>query len=331
MAGRNELALPWNSGFVAESVPVNFSAMTPASAQGLDYRSVIGAGQQGAIGAGGFATDARAQQASLADAILARARGEGGPSLAELQLRQATDRNAAQAAGAIGSIRGMNPGAAARLILNQQAGMNQQAAGQAALLRAQEQQSAQALGAQALGGMRGQDLGQMGAYGALFGQAGGLQQGLTGADLERQRMNAQMALAQQQSQMEAQRINAGIDQQNAQNNAQVIGSTVNAIGAGLGMGAGGKFDGGEIPGRPAVAGDSPRNDTVPAWLSPGEIVLPRTVAQSANAPDRAAEFVAAIRGGEGGGGPEGLAELDRRLREIEARLSGSGGGKAGGR
>lgn len=35
-------------------------------------------------------------------------------------------------------------------------------------------------------------------------------------------------------------------------------------------------NGGPVPGRPAVPGNDPRNDTVPARLSPGEFVVPRT-------------------------------------------------------
>jgi hypothetical protein len=35
--------------------------------------------------------------------------------------------------------------------------------------------------------------------------------------------------------------------------------------------------GGKVPGQPKVAGDSSKNDTVPAMLSPGELVIPRTV------------------------------------------------------
>jgi len=37
--------------------------------------------------------------------------------------------------------------------------------------------------------------------------------------------------------------------------------------------------GGQVPGTPEVSGDSPKNDVVSAKLSPGEIVLPRTVVQ----------------------------------------------------
>lgn len=39
-------------------------------------------------------------------------------------------------------------------------------------------------------------------------------------------------------------------------------------------------DGGKVPGQAQVAGDSPRNDTVHAKLSPQEIVVPRTLSQS---------------------------------------------------
>jgi hypothetical protein len=46
--------------------------------------------------------------------------------------------------------------------------------------------------------------------------------------------------------------------------------------------------GGMIPGQPNVPGDSIRNDKVPAMLSPGEVVVPRSVAHS---PNLAAEFV----------------------------------------
>lgn len=46
--------------------------------------------------------------------------------------------------------------------------------------------------------------------------------------------------------------------------------------------------GGEVPGKPKVPGNSPMNDTVPARLSPGEVVIPRTAAHS---PNLAAEFV----------------------------------------
>lgn len=45
--------------------------------------------------------------------------------------------------------------------------------------------------------------------------------------------------------------------------------------------------------------DDPRRDTVPAMLSPGEIVLPRSVSLDEDAPDKAADFVEKIRRREG--------------------------------
>jgi hypothetical protein len=49
--------------------------------------------------------------------------------------------------------------------------------------------------------------------------------------------------------------------------------------------------GGHVGGETRVEGDSPKNDTVPAMLSPGEIVVPRSAAQD---PKKAAAFAAAV-------------------------------------
>lgn len=49
-----------------------------------------------------------------------------------------------------------------------------------------------------------------------------------------------------------------------------------------------------IPGKAKVQGDSYANDTVPATLEEGGIVLPRSVTQHPDAPKKSAEFVAAI-------------------------------------
>lgn len=52
--------------------------------------------------------------------------------------------------------------------------------------------------------------------------------------------------------------------------------------------------GGHVPGKAKHHGDSVKNDTVHAMLSPGEIVIPRSIAQGKNAPDKSAQFVAAV-------------------------------------
>jgi hypothetical protein len=54
--------------------------------------------------------------------------------------------------------------------------------------------------------------------------------------------------------------------------------------------------GGTVPGEPNVGGDSTQNDTVPAMLSPHEIVLPRSVSTAPDAPQQAAQFVGQIKG-----------------------------------
>lgn len=52
--------------------------------------------------------------------------------------------------------------------------------------------------------------------------------------------------------------------------------------------------GGHVGGKASVAGDDYKNDTVPALVSPGEIVLPRSVTKSQDPINNSAKFVAAI-------------------------------------
>lgn len=52
--------------------------------------------------------------------------------------------------------------------------------------------------------------------------------------------------------------------------------------------------GGNVPGQASVPGNSYANDTVKAKLSPGEIVLPRSVTQSSDPVNNAAKFVASV-------------------------------------
>lgn len=50
----------------------------------------------------------------------------------------------------------------------------------------------------------------------------------------------------------------------------------------------------KVPGQAHVAGDSPKNDTVKASLTPGSIVLPRTVVNASDPGQAAASFVASV-------------------------------------
>lgn len=81
----------------------------------------------------------------------------------------------------------------------------------------------------------------------------------------------------------------------------LLSKAMSSMGGGGGSGGGGGMgsmamlamasQGGKVGGKADVKGDSPKNDTVPAMLSPGEIVIPRTIAQHPDAPALAAEFV----------------------------------------
>lgn len=59
--------------------------------------------------------------------------------------------------------------------------------------------------------------------------------------------------------------------------------------------------GGTVPGQAKVAGNSFKNDTVPAELSPGEIVVPRSITQGPNAGERAKKFVEQLLARKGQG------------------------------
>lgn len=85
--------------------------------------------------------------------------------------------------------------------------------------------------------------------------------------------------------------------------------------------------GGKVEGTAQVRGDSPKNDTVDAKLSPGEIVIPRTASED---PDKAHKFVSAImdkkskRKGYGGvlQAKRELEELKNRMSTLESRIGG---------
>lgn len=92
--------------------------------------------------------------------------------------------------------------------------------------------------------------------------------------------------------VEQARLAAGAKQQRRETNAELV---ARARGAAEGIaGAAGQAlmsDGGVVPGQPQVFGDDSRNDTVPAMLSPKEIVVPISAATD---PDKAAAFARAV-------------------------------------
>lgn len=81
--------------------------------------------------------------------------------------------------------------------------------------------------------------------------------------------------------------------------------------------------GGEVPGRPKVPGNSKLNDRVHALLSPGEVVLPRTVAQAPNAPDRARQFMSALLRGPRPVKPMHPEDLHSMMEALNRRREGA--------
>jgi hypothetical protein len=153
----------------------------------------------------------RSQQMALISALQAQAAGNG-PSLAQTQLRSATDANIAQAMALAASQRGGSAGGLGLRQINQQtSNLNQQAATQSALLRAQEQMAAQQQLAGVLDTTRGADIG-LATNQASFNQQ---------ASLSNQQALNQAKLAQAQLTQQARQSNLEADmQQRALNDAQ---------------------------------------------------------------------------------------------------------------
>jgi hypothetical protein len=184
--------------------------------------------------------------------------------------------------------------------------MQQQAAGQAAELQAQQQLAAQ----QQLGAQANQQVAQQGN---ALANAATSSQNISGQGLQSaaQANNAALGNASQVNQ-----FNSPL----ASQNQSIVGQGLQNVGVGLLNQVDGMFDskpsqpvsapsqaanpyslgvslpqmqvpklshGGEVPGEALVAGDHEDNDVVPTLLSPGEIVVPRSYASD---PKAAAAF-----------------------------------------
>jgi len=293
--------------FTGPQAATNQFQAQQAPTQTSSYGNSVAQAQQNALGT-------TAQQNALAQMLTGQAAG-GGPNPALDQLKQTTQANAQQAAGAIASQKGINPELGARLINEQQANLNQQAAGQAATQAAQQQLGSENLLGNVLANQQSGNLGLLtGAGGLQNQQNSNAISNNQGTNQINQATAAQNAGFQQQANQSAFGAASGL-----------LGGLANAAGGfaglgGFGGGGGGgvtnamsagmdpdqysngglvhpalmaamKAKGGRVPGKAQTAGNSPRNDTVPALLSPGEIVVPRTVAHD---PVAAKEFVRAI-------------------------------------
>lgn len=314
------------------------------------------------------ALQAQSPQAIADQALIARQLRNmsvgAGPSVAQSQLAQATGEGIAAQQALMAGQRGAgaNVGLLARESALAGGRARQQAIGQAATLRAQEQLGAQ----QALAGLAGTQIGQIQGAQAL---------GISGTSQAQQ--NILNAIA------EANRARAGVAGQTAAGQADILGGLLGGL-AGAAAGGRGKAMGGEIsqedneenddffksfsenlsqqkgsvlkqgsyqagkmmgntlkslfsppqmaqggkvpvmvspgekylppsevkkvasgqknpmaagktiPGKAMVSGDSYANDTVPATLEEGGIVIPRSVVQSEDSAEKARQFVAAV-------------------------------------
>ena len=251
-------------------------------------------------------------------------------NVAQAQLQQATAQNVAQQAALQAGQRGAgaNVGLMARQIGQQGAATQQQAAQQAAALMAQQQ-----LGAiQGAGNLAttqvGQQMGaQQAATQAQLEQQGQLQAANTAYSQQQAELaKGEMGMAGQAIGGIGQGIGASfglagkptvptvpgkahggeIEPNFADGGAVAMPSIIQTYLQKMNpkMASGGDVgealkSGGHVPGHASVKGDSLKNDTVHAMLSPGEIVIPRSVAQSSNPVDGAARFVAAMQAKKG--------------------------------
>lgn len=192
-----------------EGVQNTFQANSPAVASAdwqagmADARGQMSAAQQSARDVNAAQSGLIGQMGTQAGRLQDRAMGNG-PSLADMQMRQGMQQNAASAASMAASMRGVNPALAARMAGQQASQANAQMAGQAMQGRLAEQQAAEAQ----LAGVRGQQagvmgqqsqsaLGQMGAWGNAYGanaQGAASKYGTdVQADIDIQKINAQTA------------------------------------------------------------------------------------------------------------------------------------------
>lgn len=236
----------------------HFNAQAPAVTTQNNLPQDIQSAQAGLTGIQG-------NQQALAQALLAQSQGQG-PNPAQLLMQQGMENANKQGAGMLASARGANPALTARMVGQNTASNQQHMAQNAGIMGAQQQLAAQGQLGSMYGQMGQQNLGQQNVLqNALASQNQAVTQGTIGA----QNANAQVASG------------------NAQRNAGLIGGLLNGAGAILGKSMGAAH-GARIPGAANTPGDSASNDTVPAMLSPGEIVIPRSKAHD---PDLAKEFI----------------------------------------
>jgi hypothetical protein len=190
-----------------------------AGAAGQRGAPTMQAAQLGQAAMYGGATIDQSQQAQfrqgqqqLVSQLQAAAAGQG-PSVAQGQLKQATDRNMAQALSMAAATNPYGGGSGLRQVAAQRAAAGQQAASDSSLLRAQEQQAAQNQLGQVLAGARGQDIGLASEQAGLLQQAGLANQSAQNQfALQQGTFNQQSNMANQSAQLQQTQMNDALTQ-----------------------------------------------------------------------------------------------------------------------
>jgi hypothetical protein len=343
-------AAPNNAFFEAQNAPI----LNPVNQEQINQ----GFGQNQDLIRALLGQNALQNQSSVFNQLQGVANGQGpNPALAQHNIM--TGQNVANQAALQAGQRGAsaNPGLIARQIGQQGAQIQQQGAGQSALLQALQQ--LQALGQ--LGGMANTQAGQL--QSAVQGNTGQL---LGGANI-----GNQANVANTGNMNETNQRMAGV---NANNTKEAYGALAKGLsayggagGGSKGLGAvgamnqggqvenpklknvpsgdrlstqlypahlkaaqdiyhgqsfeGGSFDsGGKVPGKAEVQGDSRTNDQVPALLSPGEFVIPKSIMESENPIAGAAKMIADYqkKNGKGGEGKKRESDFKNALRKAIA-------------
>ena len=253
-------------------------------------------------------------------------------SLAQAMLQQGLSQNIAGVRSQLASQRGLSPALAARYAAQQTAQLGGQTAQQAGILGLQQQLAAQqqlgalGMGAAELGAQTGANIYQAGrqadiaqAQAPVDAQLKKLSI-LAQSDVGLKEVAAKTGLGEAEIKMKIALANQAARQGDRDLAIRVIGDLIGAgskamaagagapptaaaspgimsAGAGEGAAAAGipfmASRGGRTPGMALVQGDSYQNDVVPAMLSPGEIVIPRSAAQDKN---KAKAFLDALDG-----------------------------------
>lgn len=191
----------------------------------------------------------RRQEQALANLLAARASGTAGPSAAEIQGQQAMERAISTQRGMAAGATGANRALAGRTAAANIGQIQGEAAGNAALLRAQEQTQAQQALRSLLGQARGADIGLATTQAGMDQQTrmanlqAALQQGATNDQLMVQLMNMGFSRDQAQAQ-----LNAAAEALAAQNYGIATGAGIQGgagitgapglVGSGMAAGAG---------------------------------------------------------------------------------------------